>query len=126
MSNDNNNDNEEEYKVGYKKPPKEHQFKPKQSGNKRGRPRGAKNKVNLGESLNKSLLERRQVTINGKKVSLKKSEIIAMAQIERAMKGDIKSAQFIFKVLEDYKSKDKNNDAPGVLIVYDDILDDKI
>lgn len=32
-----------DYRVGYARPPVEHQFRPKQSGNPWGRPRGAKN-----------------------------------------------------------------------------------
>ncbi|MCC6949789.1 MAG: hypothetical protein IT539_18695 [Bradyrhizobiaceae bacterium] len=32
-----------DYEVGYKKPPKAHQFKPGQSGNHRGRPKGKRN-----------------------------------------------------------------------------------
>lgn len=31
--------NDKEYEVGYKRPPKEHQFKPGQSGNPKGRPK---------------------------------------------------------------------------------------
>lgn len=33
----------EEYEVGYARPPKASRFKPGQSGNPRGRPKGAKN-----------------------------------------------------------------------------------
>lgn len=33
----------EDYEVGYKKPPKEYQFKPGQSGNSKGRPKINKN-----------------------------------------------------------------------------------
>ena len=36
---------EQDYSVGYKKPPKETQFKPGQSANPNGRPKGSKNKV---------------------------------------------------------------------------------
>ena len=37
---------ETDYEIGYGKPPKETRFKPGQSGNPRGRPKGAKNKKN--------------------------------------------------------------------------------
>ena len=43
---------DDEYDVGYKKPPKRTQFKPGQSGNPRGRPKGTKNlKTDLAEAL---------------------------------------------------------------------------
>ncbi|MBV1901270.1 MAG: hypothetical protein KUG56_06315, partial [Kordiimonadaceae bacterium] len=32
-----------DYSIGYKKPPKANQFKPGQSGNPKGRPKGTKN-----------------------------------------------------------------------------------
>lgn len=42
---------EDEYEVGYRKPPREHRFRKGSSGNPAGRPRGARNKV-LTRSLN--------------------------------------------------------------------------
>ncbi|MGY3477315.1 DUF5681 domain-containing protein [Bradyrhizobium ottawaense] len=33
--------------VGYGRPPREHQFKPGQSGNKNGRPKGSKNEATI-------------------------------------------------------------------------------
>ncbi len=47
MSNENHDDS-----VGYKKPPKSHQFRPGQSGNPNGRPKGARNfKSDLRDEL---------------------------------------------------------------------------
>jgi hypothetical protein len=44
-------DDDDDYKVGYAKPPRQHQFPQGVSGNPAGRPRGARNKV-LKRSLN--------------------------------------------------------------------------
>ena len=43
------------YEVGYAKPPKQHRFKPGQSGNPAGRPRGSRNK--LGEEFLDDLID---------------------------------------------------------------------
>ena len=40
-----------DYEVGYARPPVEHQFQPKQSGNPHGRPRGAKSARTVAESV---------------------------------------------------------------------------
>ena len=48
-----------DYEVGYRKPPKHTRFKPGQSGNLRGRPKGTKNlKTDLMEELGEKILIR--------------------------------------------------------------------
>ena len=52
-------DSKSDYEVGYKKPPKDTQFKPGQSGNPLGRPKGTKNlKTDLMEELGQKIVVR--------------------------------------------------------------------
>ena len=48
--------------VGYCRPPVEHQFKPGQSGNKRGRPKGSKSEATI---LNELLSRKININQNG-------------------------------------------------------------
>jgi hypothetical protein len=66
------NEDEQDYKVGYKKPPLHTRFKKGQSGNPRGRPRGAKN---FSSVLNDALNERVVVTENGTSRKISKREL---------------------------------------------------
>jgi hypothetical protein len=79
--------------VGYCQPPRAHQFKPGRSGNPRGRPKGAKNEATiLSELLN------RRVTVreggNSRKISI--LEAILLRFTEDALKGNVKTATFLF------------------------------
>jgi hypothetical protein len=78
--------------VGYGRPPREHQFKPGQSGNKRGRPKGSKNEGTIMSELFNRRIEIRQ---NGsvRKISLLEGIFIKFA--EDALKGNAKSAAFL-------------------------------
>ena len=49
------------YAVGYRRPPKQHQFRSGQSGNRKGRPKGAKNTA----TLLREILDRRIEVQNG-------------------------------------------------------------
>lgn len=42
---------DDDYEVGYKKPPKGSQFKKGQSGNPKGRPKGSRNVANIYQDL---------------------------------------------------------------------------
>lgn len=74
--------------VGYKKPPKATQFRSGQSGNPKGRPKGAKN---FGTVIEKELNMRVEVTENGRRRKISKREAVAKQLVNKAASGDTKS-----------------------------------
>jgi hypothetical protein len=82
------------YLVGYRKPPKQHQFQSGQSGNRKGRPKGAKNTSTLlREILDRKIEVRTGSTV--RKISVREAVLTRFA--ESALKGDIKSAAFLLQ-----------------------------
>lgn len=79
---------QKDYDVGYKKPPKSGQFKPGQSGNQKGRPKGAKN---LKTVFEKELLAKVPIKEEGKSKKVSKQEAMIKALMLKAMQGDIKA-----------------------------------
>ncbi|WP_424629720.1 DUF5681 domain-containing protein [Bradyrhizobium sp. SYSU BS000235] len=82
--------------VGYGKPPRAHQFKPGQSGNPKGRPKGAKSEAAILTELLNRRIEMRQ----GSKVrKITILEAIFHKLAEEALKGNTKTAAFILNRL---------------------------
>jgi hypothetical protein len=76
--------------VGYKKPPRHTQFKPGQSGNPRGRVKGAKGlKALVRQSLTEKILAR---TASGEK-RISRIEGVIHKTIELAMKGNARALE---------------------------------
>ena len=78
--------------VGYCRPPVEHQFKPGQSGNNRGRPKGSKNEATI---INEILSRKIKITQNGKTRQISLLEGIHLKFAEDALRGNPKSAAFL-------------------------------
>lgn len=80
------------YEIGYRRPPKSTQFKPGQSGNRKGRPKGSQNlRTVLGKELNAKVT----VTENGRRKTVPKREIIAKQLVNKAATGDIKATAIL-------------------------------
>jgi hypothetical protein len=83
------------YSVGYGRPPTSSQFKPGQSGNPAGRPRGARN----ASSLAREALERPiNVKVKGtsRKMSVRKAAYRRLA--EKAVAGDVKALDYLLSL----------------------------
>ena len=91
--------------VGYCKPPKKSQFKPGQSGNPKGRPKGTRNqKTILQEALNEQIAYLEQ----GQRKSASRRELVILKLVEKALKGDARSFSVLLEkdaAFEDDSSK---------------------
>ena len=86
----------EEDSVGYGRPPRAHQFKPGQSGNPKGRPKGRKNEATMLDEL---LFQRIPVRQGGRELRMTVIEAIFRRIAEDSLKGNIKAAGFLFNRL---------------------------
>jgi hypothetical protein len=68
------------YPIGYKKPPRDTQFKPGQSGNAKGRPIGIKNFATV---IEKELRTSIEVTENGKRKRISKREAVVKQTVNK-------------------------------------------
>lgn len=89
-------DNFENYEVGYKRPPREHQFKPGQSGNPKGRPK--KNKT-FKEEISNELDELIYIQENGQKKQITKRKALAKKIINEALSGKTSATKIISPLL---------------------------
>jgi hypothetical protein len=82
--------------VGYKRPPREHQFPKGRSGNPKGRPKGA---LNIKTTLTAALQERVPVTENGRRTRKTKLDLWLIGLVNRAIKGDARAGMMVFTLL---------------------------
>ena len=78
--------------VGYGKPPAKHRFKPGQSGNPKGRPKGSKNEWTI---INKLLNRKIDIRENGRLRKITVLEGILTRFADDALRGKDKSAAFL-------------------------------
>lgn len=87
---------EEAYTVGYGRPPEATRFRPGQSGNPRGRVKGSKNaRTLLEQELSKTI----PVRENGRARKRTKLEVIVTQHVNRAVSGDAKAIESIYRML---------------------------
>lgn len=84
------------YQVGYKKPPPHSRFRPGESGNPEGRPKGAKN---LETDLREELGERITVREGERQRRISKQRALLKSLTARAIKGDTKAASALLAMV---------------------------
>jgi len=102
---------DDEYQVGYRKPPRHSRFKPGQSGNPQGKPPGAKNSATL---LKRALLASVLVKHNGRETKTTKLRVIVMRLVNRAVQGDYASIRLLLQHGLERELKESDRQNPGL------------
>ena len=86
--------NQSDYTVGYKKPPRHTQFKPGESGNRKGRPKQGET---FADVITKQV--RKKVTVSTGNIVRKVPMLVAIAMkhISKAAGGDPKSTAIVLR-----------------------------
>jgi hypothetical protein len=97
-------------KSGYGNPPKHSQFKPKQSGNPAGRPKGAKNKPPKPEGLAKIIADEAsrpiKVTQGGKTETVPASRVIVRRVMSDAANGSHRAQKLVIDSMTVFQAKE--------------------
>ena len=104
---------EDNYEVGYGKPPKHSRFKKGQSGNPSGRPRRS---ANLATHFEAALNEKVAIVENRRRRKITKGEAIAKQLINRAVQGDDKFVQTFLRLMREMDSQKELAPPPLVTI----------
>jgi hypothetical protein len=92
------------YIVGYRRPPKETQFRAGKSGNPRGRPKGTRP---VGAVLQDIIQQRVTVTESGKTRRIPALEVMLRRLVNDAMRGDQRAIKLLLLLVDRY------SDSPG-------------
>lgn len=96
-----------EYEIGYGKPPETTRFKTGKSGNPKGRPKGSKNTYKM---LDEILSQKIEVVENGKPVKISKKAAALTQLVNKAVKGDTKAITTLLPHMQiaDVKQEEKD------------------
>jgi hypothetical protein len=100
------------YEVGYAKPPIEHRFRPGQSGNPSGRPKGAKNKLStelekIQATFKKICGERVPIRKGNQVIRMPKMDYILHSAVDKAAKGHVGMTRLVISLGLDFERQQK-------------------
>ena len=84
------------YEIGYGRPPRQHRFRPGQSGNPKGRSKGSRG---LKTDLRAELEARMTIRINNEPVSDTRQRLLLRALSSRAAAGDVRAAAILIPII---------------------------
>ena len=95
-------DQQRDYQVGYRKPPRHTRFNKGQSGNPKGRPGGVKNlSTLLSEALNEPVI----VAENGGRRTISKRQAIIKQLVNQSAKGDWRATKLLLDIQLDIEHR---------------------
>jgi hypothetical protein len=103
-------------KVGPGKPPRHTRFKPGQSGNPKGRPKGSKN---FSTILQQQLTKKITITVDGKPRRMTVQEVIARRLATDSMKGATKAMELLIRLTSTKSDEGAGKDAAGETVLPD-------
>lgn len=89
---------DDDYEVGYAKPPKATRFRKGQSGNPGGRPKGARG---FAASIKRELESKVTVREGSNAVQISKAQAMAKRLSEKALKGDMQALKILLQIDQD-------------------------
>ena len=105
--------------VGYGKPPRRSRFKPGQSGNPKGRPKGVRN---LATQVRAVLGRRIPVLEHGQRRFASAAEALLHRYLALALKGDVKAGAFLLGLLERFQPAEADEALADVLSEQDRVF----
>ncbi|MCV2880372.1 DUF5681 domain-containing protein [Sedimentimonas flavescens] len=114
---------DDDYEVGYRKPPKHSRFQKGRSGNANGRPKGAKG---FGASLTRELEEMVTVREGGRQIKMSKAKALAKRLVAKALAGDLSAIKMLASLDEGLAKRAEAETEEAEVAVFPNQTDEEI